>query len=34
MKNRLHELTLDTQILSASLLPLGLVIGVISALIL
>ncbi len=32
MKNTLKELTLDTQFLSASLLPLGLVIGVVSAL--
>ena len=32
MKNSLKELTLDTQFLSASLLPLGLVIGVVSAL--
>lgn len=34
MKNTLNSLTLDTQFLSASLLPLGLVIGIVSALIL
>ena len=34
MKNKIRELTLDTQFLSASLLPLGLVIGVVYALIL
>ena len=34
MKNTSGKFTLDTQILSASLLPLGLIIGVISALIL
>ena len=32
MKNSIRELTLDSQFLSASLLPLGLVIGVVSAL--
>ena len=34
MKKTISELTLDTQFLSAALLPLGLVIGVVSALIL
>ena len=34
MKTILSELTLDTQFLSAALLPLGLLIGVVSALIL
>ena len=32
MKKMISELTLDTQFLSAALLPLGLVIGVVSAL--
>ena len=34
MKKTISELTLDTQFLSAALLPLGLVIGVVYALIL
>ena len=34
MKEKFRELTLDTQFLSAALLPLGLVLGVVSALIL
>lgn len=32
MKNNLEELTLDLQTASASLLPLGLLIGILSAL--
>ena len=34
MKATLHELTIDLQFASASLLPLGLLIGIVSALIL